>query len=58
MKVKRSVSLFQLAGAFDEKYHHMLGQITGKPEIRFYDWTGVIAEAGWLIESMEKEFNH
>jgi hypothetical protein len=53
---KRSLSLFQLAGAFEEKYRYLVGTVAGNPGIRFYDWTGVLAEAGWLIESMEKEF--
>lgn len=53
---QRSVSLFQLAGAFEEAYRPLVGMVTEESGIRFYDWTGVLAEAGWLIESMEKEF--
>jgi hypothetical protein len=53
---QRSISLFQLAGAFEETYRPLIGRVTGKPGIRFYDWTGVLAEAGWLIETMEREF--
>ena len=52
----RAVSLFQLAGAFDEEYRPLVGRVAGEPGVRFYDWTGVLAEAGWLIETMEREF--
>ncbi len=53
---QRAISLFQLAGAFEEEYRQLVGQVAGKPEARFYDWTGVLAQAGWLIETMEREF--
>ena len=52
----RAVALFQLAGAFEEKYRPLAGSIAGKPGMQFYDWTGVLARAGWLIETMEREF--
>ncbi|MFP4366341.1 MAG: alginate lyase family protein [Bacteroidales bacterium] len=53
----RAVSLFQLAGSFEEEYHPLVGKAAGESGVRFYDWTGVLAEAGWLIESIEKEFS-
>jgi hypothetical protein len=53
---QRAVSLFQLAGAFEEVYRSLVGRVAGEPGVRFYDWTGVLAEASWLIETMEREF--
>jgi hypothetical protein len=50
------VALFQLAGAFEGKYRHLAGKVSGNPGVQFYDWTGVLARAGWLIETMEREF--
>jgi hypothetical protein len=53
---QRAMALFQLAGAFEPEYRSLVGLVAGRPEARFYDWTGVLAEAGWLTESMEREF--
>ncbi len=53
---KRAVAMFQLAGAFEEKYRPLVGRIAEEPGVQFYDWTGVLARAGWLIETMEREF--
>ncbi len=53
---RRAVSLFQLAAAFEPEYKELAAVAADKPGARFIDWTGVLAAAGWLIESSEREF--
>lgn len=53
---RQALSLFQIAVAFVPEYQEIINEISGQAEDLFPDWTSVLAEAGWLIETMEREF--
>ncbi|MCD8482354.1 MAG: alginate lyase family protein [Verrucomicrobia bacterium] len=54
---KQAISLFQLAAAFDGRYRTIITEVLASPEARLLDWTGVLADSGWLVESIDREFS-